>query len=119
MSRFHTSLPSIVRQANFTFPVTIQTYLPSVIGEGDAEFCLRKIWFPLSISFRQRMEPSLRLTARRKILSGGLVPGFRSPRRRDPSSAEVTKIVSFQMIGVAALQLGSFVRQSTFSVSVH
>jgi hypothetical protein len=32
----------------------------------------------------------------------------------NPSSAEVTKIVSRHTMGVAALQLGSLVRQSTF-----
>ena len=36
--------------------------------------------------------------------------------RLEPSSADVTNTVSPQMIGVAAAQLGSFVRQTTFSV---
>src|SRR5687767_13915563 len=66
------------------------------------------------------MEPSLRLTARRKSLSG---LGSVAPRRpplicADPSSAEVTNIVSRHRIGVAALQLGIFARHKTFSVSV-
>src|SRR5262245_10649766 len=121
MSRFHISLPSMVKQVSLPFPVMIQTFLPSVMGEGDAEFCLRKSWFPLSICRRQRTAPSFRFTEIRKILSGAA----ESAERRlppssvgEPSSAEVTKIVSPQMIGVAALQLGSFVRQSTLSLSV-
>src|SRR5205809_1909717 len=67
------------------------------------------------------MEPSLRLTARRKTLSGIRSPGLRrlpSPSRENPSSAEVTKIVSSHTIGVAALQLGIFARHRTFCVSV-
>src|SRR5437879_5548146 len=67
------------------------------------------------------MKPSLRLTARRKTLSGIRSPGLRrlpSPSRENPSSAEVTKIVSSHTIGVAALQLGIFARHRTFCVSV-
>src|SRR5712692_7834705 len=65
------------------------------------------------------MDPSLRLMARRKILSG---PNPLEPRRlpsvTNPSSAEVTKMVSPHTIGVAALQLGIFARQTTFCVWV-
>src|SRR5256885_9281988 len=113
MSRFQTSVPSMVKQASLPFPVIIQTCLPSVMGEGEAEFCLRKSWLPLSICLRQRIEPSFRLIASRKILSGPEPPNRNPPNPpcnfAEPSSADVTKIVFSQMIGVAALQLGSLV----------
>src|SRR5258706_16322466 len=67
------------------------------------------------------MDPSLRFIARRKSLSGPAPPNRNPPNppsRAEPSSAEVTKIVFSQTIGVAALQLGSFVRQRIFSVGV-
>src|SRR5436190_23401175 len=66
------------------------------------------------------MEPSLRFTARRKILSGfpaAPPPRRPCPSRTNPGSDDVTKMVSSQTMGVAALQFGSFKRQRTFSVS--
>src|SRR6266446_10391185 len=64
------------------------------------------------------MEPFLRLIASRKILSATEVVaaafGF-----TNPSWEVVMKIVFSQMIGVEAPQEGSFVRQTTFSVSLH
>src|SRR5581483_4167592 len=100
----------------------IQTNFPSVTAEGEAEFCLRNIWFPASICCCHRIDPSFRLIASRNSLSAPLVgPIFRavprSPSRGDSGSAEVIKTVCSQTIGVAALQLGSLVRQRTFSVS--
>src|SRR5437867_10167294 len=65
------------------------------------------------------MEPSFRLRASRKTLSGVDAPGRLPPRSGvKPSSAEVTKIVFCQTTGVAALQLGNFVRHKTFWDSV-
>src|SRR4051794_40191746 len=70
------------------------------------------------------MEPSLRLMASRKSLSemavgpvGRAVPPL--PKRGDSGSAEVMKTVCSQIAGVAALQLGSLMRQSTLSFSDH
>src|ERR1700676_3161000 len=64
------------------------------------------------------MEPSLRLIASRKILPGTevLAAAFGFTK---PSSEVEMKIVLSQMIGVEAPQEGSFVRQTTFSVSLH
>src|SRR5437867_9544582 len=61
------------------------------------------------------MDPSFRLTASRKTLSGVAAPGRLPPRNGvKPSSAEVMKIVYCQTTGVAALQLGNFARHRMF-----
>src|SRR5512139_3692422 len=95
----------------------IQTRLPSVMGEGEAEFCFRKSLLPESICCCHRIDPSFRSIAIRNILSCAAFPGFVLRNRGDPSSAEVTKILSCQIAGVAALQLGIFVRQWMFCES--
>src|SRR5207247_922105 len=123
MSRRQTSLPSMVRQVRRPFPVITHTLTPSVMGDGEAEFCLRKSWFPASTSRFHRMLPSLRSRAIRKILSAEATPAERGrgppPSSVKPSCAEVTNTVSPQTIGVAALQLGSRARQRTLSFWLH
>ena len=46
-----------------TLPVMIQTLCPSVMGEGEAEFCFLKSLLPESICRCHRTEPSLRFMA--------------------------------------------------------
>src|SRR5438105_774404 len=112
-------------------PVTTQTCLPSVTGEGEELFCLLKSWFPSSSSRAQSCFPSLR---ERQIRSSFGPPGSRPPpyppRRRGlesgaaadgaPASVgEVTKTWSPQMMGVPALHEGSGAFQMMFSVRLH
>ena len=63
-----------VKQNSRTFPVMIQTCLPSVIGEGDDEFCFRNSWLPESTVARHFSLPVLRSRASRKILSLDVSP---------------------------------------------
>ena len=63
-----------MKQVSLPLPVMIQTWRPSVMGEGEAEFCFRKSLLPESICRCHRTEPFFRFIATRKILLSVGIP---------------------------------------------
>src|SRR4030095_11484271 len=85
-------------------PVITHTFFPSVTGEGEDMFCLRILVLPALRCFFQSTSPFFLSTHH---------------RNRSSPSATLRKMRSFQMIGVAPVQLGMGIFQITFSSVLH
>src|SRR5688572_8305259 len=106
MSRAHNSLPAKSKALKTPVPVSSQTVLPSVTGDGEVMSPLRTLRLPAPIGCFQRTLPEARSTAHSARGSPSLAP-----------SDTLRNTVLPETIGVEpdSVGIGSF--QATFSVA--